>query len=433
MTTPNTQRRRLFQLTGAALLTQAVAQGGLLSLMTSPAWAADRPLRVVTTIYPPFDFVRQIAGNAVEPILLLKPGQEAHTYEPSPKDIKTIESADLFIYVGGENDAWVEGLLDSLGDKSPQTVRLVDLVATVAEDALETVDGDKDEHDHDEKSEGAHDHDHDHAEHDHAHGDAKTAENDHDHEHDHDHGHDHGHDHHGHSHDEPVRDDVAQLVTNANRTIEEKMAKEAEVEAVADSDHHAERTSDQEAASKEAHEDDELPSDEHVWTSPKNAMDIVDGLTEILSNLDAKDKATFEKNAAAYKKELAGLDEAFRQVVSTAKRRTILVADRFPFRYFADAYGLTYFAAFPGCSTQVRPSAATVAFLVDKTRELKLPVVLNVANNSPRIANTVAEGSGAKILSLNAIHNLTPQEYAAGETYLSLMRKNVEILRQALN
>ena len=120
-------------------------------------------------------------------------------------------------------------------------------------------------------------------------------------------------------------------------------------------------------------------------------------------------------------------------MTKNAKRHTILVGDRFPFRYLTDAYGLNYYAAFPGCSTQVRPSAATVAFLVNKTKELKLPVVLKVANSSARIAESIAEPTGAKILALHAIHNLTPAEVKAGATYLSLMKENVEVLRQALN
>lgn len=340
------------------------------ALGTAPvarALAADRRLKIVTTLFPQYDFVRQIAGDRVDVSLLLKPGQEAHTYEPTPQDIKRIQAADLFIYVGGDNDDWVDDLLDSQGTRAPQTVRLIDLVATVAEEEVEGMEDD--------------DHDHDHDDHD----------------------------------DKDDKDDDDDRRRRARNL-----------------DHHGESRATQERATRETREDDDDP-DEHVWTSPKNAIEIVNALKDTLVDLDPAGKSVYEKNAAAYVKELQALDAGFTKVTKNAKRHTILVGDRFPFRYLTDAYGLNYHAAFPGCSTQVRPSAATVAFLVNKTKELKLPVVLKVANSSARIAESIAEPTGAKILALHAIHNLTPAEVKAGATYLSLMKENVEVLRQALN
>ncbi len=382
-------RRRLLAALGVGTLSSALPFGAL------PAFGKDAcKLKVVTTIFPPYDFVKTIGGDRVCATLLLKPGQEAHTYEPTPADIRMIQSADLFVYTGGENDTWVEGLLDSLGDKSPQSVRLIDMVATVPEEIVEGMEDDDD--------------------HDHAHG--KADEHDHDHAHEHNHEHEHEHEHeHDHHHDE------------------DKAQKGSVAAQVAEPDHHGESNARQEASSTESAEDDDPPADEHVWTSPKNAVAIVEALKGLLIELDHDGAAIYNANAAAYVKALNALDAEYRDMVAHAKRHTILVADRFPFRYLAEAYGLKYYAAFPGCSTQVRPSAATVAFLVDKVSAERLPVVLRVANDSPRIAQAVAEPSKAKVLELHALHNLTPQEFKAGLNYLTVMRANLEILRKALN
>ena len=307
-------------------------------------------LQIVTTIFPQFDFARQITSGKADVTMLLKPGAESHTYEPSPKDIKLIQNSDLFIYVGGENDVWVEDILASMGDVAPDTLRLVDCVPTVTELIVEGM-----EYDHD------HDHDHDH-----------EAEHDHDHEADHDHDHDHEHEH------------------------------EGEI-------------------------------DEHVWTSPVNAIAIVNKIAQIVETKDPDNAEFFEANRKAYVEKLTDLDRQFRDVVSSSKRKTILFGDRFPFRYFADEYGLEYYAAFPGCSAQVEASAATVAFLTDKVKEDKLPVVFTIELSNGKIADAIGEATGAQSLTLNSCHNVTKDQMDSGETYLSLMQKNVETLRIALN
>lgn len=340
-------RRRL--LTGTAAL---LAASGL----PARVFAAQKPLSVVTTIFPAYDFVREIGGDRVQATLLLKPGQESHTFDPTPADIKRIRNADLFIYTGGENDVWVDEMLSSFGDKAPQTLRLVDMVNTVDEEHVEGMQDD-DEHDH------HHHHDDDHDEHDH---------DDHDHDHD--------------EHDEA-----------------------------------------------DGSESEAAELDEHVWTSPENAQEIVKGLTAVLIELAPENRSYFEKRAAAYDQKLDALDEAFEAVVEHAKHHTLVFGDRFPFRYFTDLYGLDYYAAFPGCSAQTRASAATVAFLSKKVKELKLPVVLTLEGSSGKLAHSIAEHAGARVLQLHSCHNLSTQEYRSGETYLSLMRQNVDILKQALN
>ena len=296
-------------------------------------------LRVVTTIFPQYDFVRQIAGEHAEVSMLLKPGEETHSYEPTPQDILKIQNCDLFIYVGGENDEWVEDILESIDTEKIRQLRLIDCVETVNE---EHVEGMKEERGHEHEEEDAHQ----------------------------------------------------------------------------EADHGSHET---------------LTPDEHVWTSPENAISIVERITEELAGLDPEYRAVYEENKEAYEKQLKELDEAFREVVRSAKREVLLFGDRFQFRYFADAYDLDYYAAFPGCASDTEPSAATMAFLINKVKEEQIPVVLKMELSNENIANAIAETTHAEVRTFYSCHNLTAREFAEGETYLSMMKKNVETLKEALN
>ena len=178
--------------------------------------------------------------------------------------------------------------------------------------------------------------------------------------------------------------------------------------------------------------DEEVELDEHVWTSPRNAVLIVSALTDALSELDPANSSYYQQNAAAYINQLMELDAAFQAVVDGARRKTILVADRFPFRYLAYHYGLEYYAAFSGCSTETEPSAATVAFLINQTRSLGLPVVFHIELSTERIADTVSEATGARKLLLHSAHNLSMRDFNDGMTYLDILRNNLENLREAL-
>jgi zinc transport system substrate-binding protein len=177
---------------------------------------------------------------------------------------------------------------------------------------------------------------------------------------------------------------------------------------------------------------DEIEYDEHVWTSPQNAILIVKAITETLCETDPVNADFFRQNALTYSKQLDELDRQFLAVVNGAKRKTIVFADRFPFRYFADAYGLSYYAAFPGCSTETEPSAATVAFLINKIRAEKIPVVFHLELSNERMADSVSGETSAKKLLLHACHNISKRDFDAGFGYLDFMRKNVENLREAL-
>jgi zinc transport system substrate-binding protein len=182
----------------------------------------------------------------------------------------------------------------------------------------------------------------------------------------------------------------------------------------------------------EDEDEDEPAYDEHVWTSPKNAKIIVASITDALCELDSANADFYRQNAADYFVRLDELDAAFRSVVDGAKRTTIICGDRFPFRYLADAYGISYFAAFPGCSPETEPSAATIAFLINKTKSEQLPVVFHIELSNERMADTISEATGAKKLLLHSSHNITKGEFDRGVNYLDLQRINVEHLKEAL-
>ncbi|MCL2373772.1 MAG: metal ABC transporter substrate-binding protein [Treponema sp.] len=302
---------------------------------------AEGMVQVVATIFPQFDFVRQIAGDRVQLAMLLSPGAESHGFEPTPRDIITINNADLLIYVGGHGDAWVHPILASLGREAMRAVALLDLVDAVEQELVEGMEF--------------------------AHAD------------DHGHGHDHQHTHH---------------------------------------DHHA---------------DHDPHYDEHVWTCPRNAVLIVRALTDILSELDPGNASFFRANAAAYIAELQALDRAFAEVAAAGARNTVVFGDRFPFRYLIDTYGLTYFAAFTGCSAETQASPATIAFLIETIRREHIPVVFHIEFSNRLIANVIAEATGARLLEIHSLHNVSHADFAAGVTYIDLMRRNVEMLRMALN
>lgn len=305
----------------------------------------SKKLSLVCTSFPPFDLARSVAGDQAELTMLLKPGAESHTYEPTPQDIKKIAEADLFITVGGENDAWVEHLLDSLGDKKPEIFKLVEAVDTVEEELVEGMEA-EDEHEH---------------------------------------------------------------------------------------EHESSHKIDKDEAKHEANEDDEHEIDEHVWTAPKNFSLMAEKLASRLAEMDPEHAERFAENARTTAQQFDKLDKEIRQIVDHAKRKTLIFADRFPLRYFADAYGLDYFAAFSGCSVNTEASPKTVAFLIDKVKEEKIPVVFSIEFSSGQMADAVCEATGAKHRTFHSCHNISADELARGETTLSLMEKNLEVLKEALN
>ena len=296
----------------------------------APTEEDDGALRVISTIFPGYDFARAVGGEHIHLSMLLSPGSESHSFEPTPQDIIAIQNCDVFLYVGGESDSWVDGILDSMDTSGMTILPMLELVEVVEEELVEGMQGEHDEH---EDEDGAH----------------------------------------------------------------------------------------------------EIELDEHVWTAPLNALRIVRAIESTLCGLDLDNAEAYHANANAMAAGLEALDADLRAVAEQAARKTLVFGDRFPFRYLADAYGLNYSAAFPGCSTETEASAKTVAFLIDKVRDEAIPVVFHIEFSNGKTADTICESTGAKKLQLHSCHNVTNDDFKSGATYLSLMAQNIQNLKEALS
>lgn len=305
-------------------------------------------LNVVTTLFPYYDFTRQIAGDRVNLTLVVPAGMDSHSFEPTPADMRTIQGADILISNGGAMEHWLTEVLDATDTADMTVVTLMDYVDAVEE---ETVEGMED---------GDHDHD--------------------------------AHDGHDHSHDEDDRNYI-------------------------DDDGHQV----------------EIEYDEHIWTSPVNAMKLTGVIRDTLMQADPENAALYQANAQEYLKELEEIDAGFREVSEKRLRNLIVVGDKFPFRYLADEYRLDYRAAFSGCSTDTEPSARTIAYLIDKIREDEIPVIYYLELSSHRVSEIIAEETGARPMLLHSCHNVTRSQFDAGITYVELMRQNIENLRKGLD
>lgn len=179
--------------------------------------------------------------------------------------------------------------------------------------------------------------------------------------------------------------------------------------------------------------EEHIEYDEHIWTSPRIAMDLCRVIADTLSQADPDHAAEYQTRLAAYVQELADLDQAFRDTVEGGSRRLLVFGDRFPLLYFCREYGLDYRAAFHGCSGDTEPSLATLKYLIDKVRAEQIPVVYTIELSSQKVASAIAETTGARLLTFHSCQTLTRQEFDRGETYLSLMWKNVDVLKEGLS
>lgn len=189
---------------------------------------------------------------------------------------------------------------------------------------------------------------------------------------------------------------------------------------------------DEEGEDHHDHDHEELAYDEHVWTSPVVAQDLCRAICDALCDADPAHRTDYEANLAAFLAELQALDEAFRDVVAAGNRNTMVFGDRFPLQYFCAEYGLTYSAAFHGCAGDTEPSLGTMKYLIDKVAEENLPVVYTIELSSQKIANAIAETTDAKVLTFHSCQTVSRQEFDGGATYLSLMWKNVDSLKEGL-
>lgn len=288
---------------------------------------------VVCTVFPIYDWMRNVVGDNdnVDIELLLDDGLDLHNFQPTMDDMSTISDCDVFVYVGGESDGWVDDVLTSVKNKKMTTVNMIEVLGDKARE--------------EEEIEG--------------------AENAHDHE----------------------------------------------------------------------HENDGKEYDEHVWLSLKNAEIFVEKLADIMAIRDGKNAENYQKNAVEYKERLSALDAEYEKAVEEANVKTLVFADRFPFLYMCKDYGLQYFAAFSGCSTETSASLETVAFLAGKLNELELRYILQIEGQTHDIAISVRDASESKnqmIMSLNSLQAITAKDVKGGVTYLGVMQSNLKTLKTAL-
>ena len=180
------------------------------------------------------------------------------------------------------------------------------------------------------------------------------------------------------------------------------------------------------------HDSDDIEYDEHIWTSPVEAGKLCRAIGDALCAADPAHAADFQANLAAYLQELSDLDADFRQVCREKKRDLLVFGDRFPLLYFCREYGLNYRAAFHGCSSDTEPSLYTLKFLIDKVRQEQIPVVYALELSSQKVAEAIAETTGAKVVTFYSCQTVSQSDWAAGEGYLSLMRRNVAALREGI-
>lgn len=299
------------------------------------AEGSKEKLKVVTTLFPYYDFTRQIAGDKVELTLVVPAGMDSHSFEPTPADMRTIQEADILICNGGAMEQWVSQVTEALDTSHMTVVTMMEYVDVVEEEIVEGMEDEEHEHGHDSHEEHSHGEEHEY--------------------------------------------------------------------------------------------------DEHIWTSPVNAMKFTQVITDVLVQADPENRQLYEAGRDGYLKKLEEVHQMLLQVARDRKRNTIVVGDKFPFRYLAEEYGFQYRAAFSGCSTDTEPSARTIAYLIDKVREENIPAVYYLELSSHRVSEIIGEETGAEPMLLHSCHNVTRREFDAGITYVDLMLQNVENLRKGLD
>lgn len=280
-------------------------------------------LSIVCTTFPQYDYLKNIIGSEENLTLLIDNGGDLHSYEPTAQDIIRIGSADLFVYVGGNSDKWVESTLKSANNPDLKTLALTEIVETYKEEYV--------------------------------------------------------------------------------------------------------------AGMEHEHHNDHAATDEHVWLSLRNAAKITQALCNAVCEIDKENEQIYKKNAADYIAQLNALDIEYTAVISSAKRNTLVFADRFPFRYLIEDYSLEYYAAFAGCSSESEASFQTMAFLINKTKELGIPLVMTIDGSDGSIAKTVCEETGAKSAELDSCQSVSSADIKNGTSYINIMKNNLEVLREALN
>lgn len=183
---------------------------------------------------------------------------------------------------------------------------------------------------------------------------------------------------------------------------------------------------------EEEHDHQEGAFDEHIWTSPANAMIMVQSLANELSGIDKENENIYQKNAQSYIAKIKNVQFEIQEIINNRVRDRLIFADKMPMQYFINEFKLKVSAAFNGCSTETEPSSSTIAYLIKKIKEENIPVVLYIELNNGKVAKTIAEESGVEAMQIQSLHNISKDDFQNAETYVSLMTRNLEVLKKAL-
>ena len=316
--------------TAAVLLALVLALGMCMGCSGGKSVRDDGKIRIVTTIFPVYDWVRQIVGedtDGVQITMLMDNGADLHSYQPTAQDMAQISTCDLFLYVGGVSDDWVRDALKNDAKESRVTLDLMHVLG--------------------------------------------------------------------------------------DRAREEELVE-----------------------GMQAEEEEDPEYDEHIWLSLNNAAILCEAIAEELEEIDPEHADLYRENTESYCDALKELDGAYETAVAGADTDTLLFADRFPFRYLVEDYGLNYYAAFAGCSAETEASFDTVIFLAQKTDELHLHAICQIETSDGTMAETVRQATQSKdqrILTFDSMQNLTKKDADGGKTYLEVMQKNLDVLKDALS
>ncbi len=333
--------------TAAALFMAGCGQSGKTDgAKTGDTGAESQKLKVAATLFPYYDFARQIGGDVIDLELIIPAGMDSHSFEPTPADMKKLQEADVVLCNGGAMEHWVSEVMEALDSRSAAVVVMMDHTDVFEEELVEGM---------------------------------EEA--------------DPGHEHGGSGHENTYERDGSQVYIHNH----------------------------------------EPEYDEHIWTSPVNAMKFVQVIADTLSRKDPSHRSVYENGRDRYMEELQKLHEGFARVAEERKRNTIVIGDKFPFRYLAEEYGFEYRAAFSGCSADTEPAARTIAYLIDRVRQEQIPVVYYLELGSHRVSEIIGEETGAEPMLLHSCHNVTRKELESGVTYVELMRQNIENLRKGLD
>ena len=294
-----------------------------ISIQTNKSQIDNSKTSIVATNFASYDFAKQVVGNKANVTLLMDPGADEHSYEPTASDLIKIKNSDIFIYLGGEIEKWSDKVLES-----------------------DTIDKNK---------------------------------------------------------------TTIIKVTDCIDLIEEVEVDGAEEE-----------------------EEEEGAFDEHIWSSPANAIKMVNYICEKVSDIDEANSNYYKDNAEKYIQQIKEVQSEIREIVENKKRDRLIFGDKMPMQYFLNEYGLKVSAAFNGCSTEAEPSAKTVTYLINKVKEERIPVILYIELSTGKTAKSIASETGAKAMQIQTLHNVSKDDFKNNESYVSLMKRNIEVLKEAL-